>query len=219
MAQSTRSQAEELSGSINFSTIGTTRVQASFDEPDLVSDGGVLLVREAAVRNGIIDRMVSSMTDKRSPAHVKHTYGELLFQRVIQICHGYEDANDCDYLKDDPAIKVAVGRRPDSPDSLCSQPTMSRLENSVGIKDLIKLFYVFVDHFLDSYANEPNAICIDMDPTENRVYGAQQLSLFNAHYDDYCLMPFHIYDGLTGKLIAAIVRPGKLQPRKKSLPC
>ena len=120
-------------------------------------------------------------------------------------------------MKDDPAIKVAVGRRPDSPDSLCSQPTMSRLENSVGIKDLIKLFYVFVDHFLDSYANEPNAICIDMDPTENRVYEAQQLSLFNAHYDDYCLKPFHIYDGLTGKLIAAIVRPGKTPTKEEIL--
>lgn len=217
MAQSTQSQAEELSGIINFSTIATTRVQASFDEPDLVSDGGVLLVREAAERNGIIDRMVSSMTDKRSPAHVKHTYGELLSQRVVQICHGYEDANDCDYLKDDPAIKVAVGRRPDSPDSLCSQPTMSRLENSVGIRDLIRLFYGFVDHFLESYEREPEMICIDMDPTENRVYGAQQLSLFNAHYDDYCLMPFHIYEGLTGRLIAAIVRPGKTPTKEEIL--
>jgi hypothetical protein len=219
MADSIPAQAvndDEFPGILNFSTIGATRVQAAFREPDLVSDGGVLLVREAAERNGIISRMVYSMTDKRSPAYVKHTYRELLYQRIVQICHGYEDANDCDYLKDDAAIKVAVGRRPDSP-SLCSQPTMSRLENSVGIKDLIRLFYCFVDHFIDSYEKEPEVICIDMDPTMNRVYGAQQLSLFNAYYDDYCLMPFHIYEGLTGRLIAAIVRPGKTPTKEEIL--
>lgn len=204
----------EFSTLLDFSPLGRTRVQVAFDEPELSSDGGALLMREAAELNGIVDRMVSCIRDERSQSYVKHTIKELLTQRVMQICQGYEDANDCDFLKDDVAFKIAVGRRPDAA-ALGSQPTMTRLENAVGRKDLIRLFNGFVEHFLDSYETAPEFIVIDMDPTPNRVYGGQQLALFNAHYDEYCLMPFHIYEGLTGRLIATVVRPGKTPTKKE----
>ena len=193
---------------LSFSSLGSTRVQAVFDEPDLSSDGGTLLLREAAEANGIVAAMARVLRDSRSQAHVKHTHHELIMQRVLQICQGYEDANDCDVLREDSAFRVAVGRRPDA-EPLASQPTMSRLENSIGRRDLLRLFYAVVDTFIDSYASAPACMVIDMDPTTNRVYGGQQMGLFNAHYDDYCLMPFHVYEGLTGRLITAVVRPGK----------
>lgn len=201
---------------MSFSPVCATRVQAVFDEPELSSDGGALLMREAAELNGVIDMMASCIRDERSQAYVKHSVKELLSQRVMQICHGYEDANDCDTLKGDVAFKVAVGRRPDAED-LASQPTMTRLENTIGRRDLLRLFNGFVEHFLDSYEKSPEFICIDMDPTPNRVYGGQQLALFNAHYDEYCLMPFHIYEGLTGRLIATVVRPGKTPAKEEIL--
>lgn len=201
---------------LNFSAMGKTRIQAVFDEPKLSSDGGALLIREAAELNGIIDRMTSCIHDRRSQAYVQHSVKELLLQRVTQICHGYEDANDCDALKNDAAFKVAVGRHPDD-DDLASQPTMTRLENAIGRRELIQLFNGFIEHFLDSYETSPDIICIDMDPTPNRVYGGQQLALFNAHYDTYCLMPFHIYEGLTGRLIATVVRPGKTPTKEEIL--
>jgi len=195
-------------GQLEFSQLGRTRVQAVFDEGELSSDGGGLLIREAAKINGIIDAMASSIRDERDQAHVRHKLGEMISQRVVQICHGYEDANDCDSLRNDSIFKVAAGRSPnDGP--LASQPTMTRLENTVSLRDLIRLFYTFIDNFLDSYASAPESILIDMDPTPNRVYGGQQLGLFNAHYDEYCLMPFHIYEGQTGRLISTVIRPGK----------
>jgi len=193
---------------IPLRSLGGTRVQAVFDEPDLSSDGGVLLLREAAQVNGIVEAMAAVLPDSRSQAHVKHTQEELMMQRTLQICQGYEDANDCDTMREDSALKVAVGRHPDG-NALASQPTMSRLENSVGLRELIRLFYVQLDAFLDSYASAPQCMILDMDPTPNRVYGDQQLALFNGHYDEYCLMPFHVYEGLTGRVIATIVRPGK----------
>jgi len=199
---------------IEFTRMGRTRVQVVFDEPRLSSDGGALLLREAARANGIVAAMAAAIEDGRSPAHVVHALGELLTQRTVQICHGYEDANDCDRLKDDVAFKAAVGRSPTAPD-LASQPTMTRLENRVGTRDLIRLFYVFVDAFLDSYAKAPECIVIDMDPTPCRVWGDQQLALFNAFYDDYCLMPFHVYEGLTGRLIATVLRPGKTPTKEE----
>lgn len=199
---------------IDFSRLGHTRVQAIFDEPELSSDAGTLVLREAAEANGIIDAMTSVIRDDRDQAHVQHTLRELLMQRSTQICHGYEDANDCDTMRNDAAMMVAAGRVPgDEP--LASQPTMTRLENSVGLRDLIRLFYVFLDNFLDSYEAAPKLIVIDMDPTPNRVYGDQQLALFNAHYDEYCLMPFHVYEGLTGRLITTVVRPGKTPSKEE----
>lgn len=193
---------------LRFSPIGRTRVEVSFDEPELSSDGGALLLREAARINGIIPAMAAAIGDERRASHVGHPTEELLIQRVVQICHGYEDANDCDRLRNDAAIKAAAEHGPGSP-ALASQPTMSRFENRIGRRDLIGLFYVFVDTFLDSYTQAPECILIDLDPTPNRVYGDQQLALFNAHYDEYCLMPFHVYEGITGRLIATVLRPGK----------
>lgn len=213
-APSQAAQKPEVAPQLEFSAIGRTRIQAVFDEPELSSDGGALLLREAAELNGIIDAMASVIRDDRDQAHVRHTLKEMLTQRTIQICHGYEDANDCDTMKEDAALKAAAGRGPQD-DALASQPTMTRLENSVGMRDLIRLFYVFVDNFLDSYEAAPECIIIDMDPTPNRVYGDQQLALFNAHYDEYCLMPFHVYEGLTGRLIATIVRPGKTPSKEE----
>jgi len=213
-SQAARQIADAAQGQLQFSSIGGTRLQAVFDEPELSSDGGALLLREAAQINGIIEAMVSAIRDVRDQAHLRHTLKELLTQRTIQICHGYEDANDCDTMRDDAALKVAAGRLPGD-GALASQPTMTRLENSVGIRDLIRLFYVFVDNFIDSYEAAPELIVIDMDPTPNRVYGDQQLALFNAHYDEYCLMPFHVYEGLTGRLIATVVRPGKTPSKEE----
>jgi len=209
-AEATIFDSEQL----EFSEIGQTRVQAIFDEAELSSDGGALLIREAAAINGIVDAMAGSIHDKRDQAHVRHTLTELLSQRVVQICQGYEDANDCDSLRDDSILKVSAGRTPQD-DPLGSQPTMTRLENSVSLRDLIRLFYAFVDNFLDSYTSAPKSIIIDMDPTPNRVYGGQQLGLFNAHYDEYCLMPFHIYEGQTGRLISTVIRPGKTPTDKE----
>jgi hypothetical protein len=199
---------------LEFSRIGSARMLAVFDEPALSSDGGALLIREAARVNGIIEAMVPAIADGRDQRYVRHTLTELLTQRTVQICHGYEDANDCDFMRDDPALKVAAGRAPQE-GPLASQPTMTRLENSVGLRDLIRLFNVFVEHFLDSYATAPEMMVVDMDPTPNRVYGGQQLSLFNGHYDEYCLMPFHVYEGLTGRLIATVVRPGSAPSREE----
>ena len=100
----------DIPAQLEFSRIGTTRVQVVFDEPDLSSDGGALLLREATHLNGIIEAMAGAIKDERKQAYVRHTLKELLTQRSMQICHGYEDANDCDFMREDAAFKAAAGR-------------------------------------------------------------------------------------------------------------
>jgi hypothetical protein len=77
---------------------------------------------------------------------------------------------------------------------LCSQPTLSRLENAPRLRDVIRLTYPLVDAWMDSYPCEPASVTLDIDDTCDVVHGHQQLSLFNAHYDERCFLPIHVYD-------------------------
>ncbi|MCW2249252.1 hypothetical protein M2352_004912 [Azospirillum fermentarium] len=104
---------------------------------------------------------------------------------------------------------MAVGRLPESGGDLCSQPTISRLENLPGPVALKRMMAAMVELFCDSFATVPRRLVLDIDDTEDRVHGAQQLSLFHAHYDGRCFLPMHIYEATTGKPVAVILRPGK----------
>jgi hypothetical protein len=194
---------------LEIQAVKGTKVEAVFDEQELTGDFGALLLREVENHCNIISNFSSAIDDKRNESYIEHKIEEICMQRILQICQGYEDADDCDHFRGDAAIKTAVGRKLDSDNDLASQPTMSRLENNVSVKDLFRIGYALIDNFLNSYATAPEAIVIDMDPSASHCHGAQQLALFNKHEDEYCLMPFHVYEGLTGKLITTVIRPGK----------
>ena len=191
-----------------FTPLKGRKITAVFDEPMVSSDGGLMLLREVLIETGIIRSLANALHDPRHPSYVDHPLEELLTQRVTQICCGYEDANDCDSLRDDPLFKMTAGRFPEQT-ALASQPTMSRLENQVSVKELLRIAYALIDQFIASFDPAPEAIVLDLDPTADTVHGTQQLALFNAFEDEYCFMPFHLYDGLSGKLITTVLRPGK----------
>lgn len=194
---------------LEFQAVKAVKVEAKFDTPEMTTDFGALLLREVENSTGIISHLSLAVDDRRHKSYIDHTVNEIITQRVYQICQGYEDADDCDHFRCDAAFKTAVGRHPGFDGDLASQPTMSRLENEISRKDLIRCGYALVDNYLNSFAAPPEAIVLDMDPSACHCYGEQQLSLFNAYEDEYCLMPFHVYDGLSGKLITTVIRPGK----------
>jgi hypothetical protein len=133
---------------------------------------------------------------------------EMIRQRVGQIACGYEDANDCDALRHDSAMKMFAGRKPQD-DELSSQPTMTRLENHIGKQTLFNLAEVFIQKFISSYPKPPKKIILDVDDTNSNTYGSQELSLFNDYYGEYCYMPLLIYEGYSGKAILPLLRPGR----------
>jgi hypothetical protein len=194
---------------LEFAPLKGKKLTACFDEPRVSSDGGVLYMREVDRQIGLTERLVAAVDDPRRQSHINHELAELLRQRSYQISCGYEDANDCDQLKADPALKVAVGRDPSDDPDLASQPTMSRLENALTVRDLLRLGYALIDQFIASYPQAPELIVLDIDPTADPAYGHQQLVLFNGFVDEYCFMPFHVYEGLSGKLITTVLRAGK----------
>ena len=202
---------------LKLTEVNSQPVLVDFDGGQISSDGGLLLLREVEQQIGIIKSLTEAIHDPRDARYVKHTIMDLLMQRVSQIAAGYEDADDCDDLRADPIIKMCAGRSPETDDDLASQPTMSRFENSITRTYLYRLARVFVDNFIASYDNEPNLIVLDVDDTEDKTHGDQQLALFNKYCDEYCFMPLHVYEGLTGKLITTILKPGKRSNGKTML--
>lgn len=201
--------SEDSSLPFDLPSVGRKKLSVGFDGGQLSSDGGVLLLRGIEKRLGLAARLSGCMKDKRDPDLILHTVEEMLRLRMFAIAAGYEDGDDCDSLRYDPVFKMAVGRLPESGVPLCSQPTMSRLENSPSKIEIAKAMTAMVDQFCDSYRRAPVSITLDIDDTFDAVHGHQQLSLFNAHYDERCFLPIHIYEGASGKPVAVILREGK----------
>jgi hypothetical protein len=185
------------------------KVTGAFDGGQVSSDGGVFLLAAADKRLGLIDTLARLIGDARDPARVTHSMADILRGRIFAIACGYPDGNDLDDLRHDPAFKMACGRLPDSGVDLASQPTISRLENAPNLRDLIRMSRGMVDFWCQSHPRPPGGIVLDIDDTADTVHGHQQMSLFNAHYDERCFLPIHIYDAESGHCVVTILREGK----------
>ena len=182
---------------------------ADFAGGSISSDGGLVLLRAAERRLGLAETLAGCMREWRDPARTVHTLPAMLRFRMFAIACGYEDADDCDDLRGDPLFKLAVGQAPESGRDLCSQPTMSRLENAPSLSEVGRLTAALVDIFCGSFDAPTAAITLDIDDTCDRVHGHQQLSLFNAFYDTRCFLPVHVYHVESGRPVAVLLRPGK----------
>lgn len=194
----------------NLSSLVKKPVEVSFVLEQTSSEGGLLLLNEVDRQIGLIENLSQCIKDFRHQSYVRHTYDSMFRQRIMQIAAGYEDGNDCNRLKDDGILRICS----QSENPLASQPTMCRLENQPQTTELYKMAKVFVDNFLASYTNVPEFIILDCDDTSALVYGQQELALFNTYYGDHCFMPLHIYEGMSGKLVTTILKPGR---RSKSV--
>ncbi|MEQ1749259.1 MAG: transposase [Prosthecobacter sp.] len=206
----------------------------------MTSDAGLLLLAEHATRSGDIARIAAALAPKlkapasgvRKPRTPGHRTQDLLTQRVMQIIGGYPDGNDSNLLRHDPVLQMLVGKAaPGTADAtLASQPTMSRLDNGFCLRQLVRAFDAMVDNFIASYAGKAPAglvlvlvlvlvldLVLDLDPTACIVYGQQELGMFSTHVGDTRLMPFHLYEGQSGHLIATALHPGKTPTAKAIL--
>jgi hypothetical protein len=95
-----------------------------------------------------------------------------------------------------------------SDEELCSQSTISRLENLPDTRALLRLGRALIEQYCASFRQMPKRIVLDVDDTFDRVHGGQQLRLFNAFHDDYGFQPIVVFDG-EGRFVTALLRPGK----------
>jgi hypothetical protein len=209
-----------------FHPLGSREIRADFDGGAITSDGGGLLLREVEKRTGIIERFAGCFTDYRKPEQTEHTVAELVGQRVYGLALGYEDLNDHDQLRQDPMLAVLVEKKDPTGESrvrerdrgkaLAGKSTLNRLEltkaeatkkeryKKIGI-DTEAVDRLLVQVFLESYAEAPAEIVVDVDATDDPLYGEQEGRFFHGYYGSYCYLPLYIFCG--DALLGARLRP------------
>jgi hypothetical protein len=199
---------ECITKQLTFSFIKKQKITVDFEGGEITSDSGLLLVRQADNALGLISGLRGCIVDRRDDRYTDHDLETLLRQRIYQIVAGYEDCNDANVVRKDPALKTACGRKL-SDEDLGSQPTLSRMENSLTNQDLYRTGEYFVDLYIRrKRKRRPKKIVLDLDGTDDPTYGDQQLTFFHGYYDCYMYHPLVIYDADTGELISAVLRPG-----------
>jgi Transposase DDE domain group 1 len=182
-------------------------ITIAFDAPHISSDGGALLLRQMEDRLGLSERWAALLPDARDPRKGKHDRREQLRQRLYQIALGYPDCNAADRLRQDPVLKSVCDRSPQAA-GLSSQPTLSRLENAVDLRQLRVLVCEIEEQYVRSFTEAPDVIVLDIDSTDDPTHGQQQLSGFHGYYDQHMYHPLVIFDGERGQLVSMGLRPG-----------
>jgi hypothetical protein len=190
-----------------FAPVEGRRVEAAFDGGRMTSDAGALLLGRADRRLGLLRRFARCFIDGRSSRAVEHTIERLVGQRVLGIALGYEDVNDHDDLRHDPALAATLGRlasRRSRCAALAGKSTLNRLEHAPvsdgeryhkighvpeGIEALL------VDVFLEAHHRAPEEIVLDLDATDDPIHGEQEGRFFHGYYGGYCYLPLYVFCG------------------------
>jgi hypothetical protein len=194
---------------LRFATAAGMPLLAAFDGGRLTSDGGLPWLAEADTALTLCATLAACIPDwRRRRGH--HTLETLVRQRVFQIACGYEDQNDATTLRHDPLLKLVCGRLPDSGRDLASQPTFSRLENAVDRHTAERLAVALVHLYVRERgrAGVPARILLDVDGTDDPAHGAQEGVAYHGFYQQHMYHPLLVFDGETGQLITAVLRPG-----------
>jgi len=186
-----------------FTSAKSRKVEADFDGGAVSSDGGLLLMRQADRKLGLIRSIASRLEDGRQEGKVEHSMETMLRQRVMALCAGWEDVTDADHLRSDPVHQLAAGT-----ETLASAPTLCRFENRQSRKTLLAVTTELVERFIASHKKPPAHLILDFDGTDVPVHGKQEGRFFHGYYDCYCFLPLYVFCG--DQLLVAYLRPSNI---------
>jgi hypothetical protein len=210
--------------------VGRQQVTVSFNGGNVVSDAGLLPIADLDRELGILAEAARRIPDPRSQLFVIHEKEQILRQQVFQILAGYPDGNDAQLLRDDPLFKTIVGIDPRMEDRpLASGSTINRFQHAFTRREAEKpieerdvIFEVrraqldrlyalnefLIDVFVRTRLKPLEEVVIDIDPTDDPAHGQQQLTMWNAYYDQNQYFPMLLFEGQTGMPLGAWLRPG-----------
>ena len=197
---------------LDFTPLGRRQVVADFDGGRLTTDGGALLLREVDRRIELISAIDDCIPDPRDPRYIIHDQRAMLAQRIVSLALGYEDLNDQETMRVDPALQSVAGCSPEEDEPMASPSTLCRLENRITRKTLVQLSALLVDQFLNSHDEPLDNITLDFDATDDRVHGEQEQRFFHGYYKSYCFLPLYVFCG--DQLLCAYLRPSKIDGAK-----
>ena len=161
---------------IRFPSCKGRLVEASFSGGAITFGGGATLPRQADRMPGLTDRAARSLTDTRRKASCRHSLLTMVRQRVYALALGYEDLNDHDELRSDPALQTAVGV--DEP--LAGASTLCRFEQGMGREDAVRPHEALVERFIASFASPPRRLLLDFDATDDPARGMREGRFFHG---------------------------------------
>lgn len=197
---------------MRFTRQGRRRVEADFAGGRLVSDGGLLAIREVDQQTRFTATLAGCLSDPRQPAKIQHEQSTMLAQRIHGIAAGYEDDNDHQTLREDPMLQLCAGVDPVQGTRLASPSTLSRLTNRITRRDCVAMQEVLVDRFIASHEQPLDELILDFDATDDPVHGQQEGRFFHGYYDRYCYLPLYVFCG--DELLTAYLRPSNIDPSK-----
>jgi len=189
---------------LSFPSFDRRKIEANFTGGNVSSDGGILLLREADRRLGLVAALDAVLPDPRHPVFITHRQVDLLRQRVYGLALGYEDLNDHDTLRHDLAWQTALERD----EELASDSTLCRLEQRVDRKAALAFHEVLVEKFIASFKEAPTELILDFDATDDRVHGNQEGRHFHGYYGDWCFLPLYVFCG--EQLLVSYLRPSNI---------
>ncbi len=193
-----------------FSRSNQRQVEADFEGGEVSSDGGLLLMREADRRTGLIDNIARRMEDHRQAGKVQHGMAGLIRQRVLALAAGWEDLNDAETLRHDVVHQVACDRD----EALASPATLCRFENRQGRRVAWAVNEELVEQFIRSHKKAPPVLILDFDATDTPVHGQQEGRFFHGYYDCHCFLPLYVFCG--DSLLVAYLRRSNIDAAKHS---
>jgi Transposase DDE domain group 1 len=199
-----------------FQQLGRREVIGRFDGGTISSDAGGVLLREVERQCGILKRVAGCFQDYRDPERIEHSVEELIKQRVYALALGYEDLNDHDSLrhdlvmgllceKSDPSGSNRVRER-DRGKAIAGKSTLNRLEltpeganENSRYKKIVaqgeQIDDVMVDVSMECEVQAPAEVVLDVDATDDPLYGKQEGRFFHGYYREYCYLPLYIFWG------------------------
>ncbi len=192
-----------------FDTSAGLVLEAAFDGGRITSDGGLAWLAKEDEKLGVCEALAEHVPEWRR-GKVSHSLLALVRQRVFQIACGYEDQDDADSLRFDPLLKLACGRLPETGEDLASQPTMSRLENAATARACHRMALAMGELYVRQRGQRgaPKRVLLDFDSTDDPTHGGQEGTYYHGYYGQHMYHPLLVFDGETGQLIAAVLRPG-----------
>ena len=194
----------------HFPSFDRRKIEGSFTGGEVSSDGGVMLLRQADRRLGLVAALDRVLPDPRNPDFIIHRQVDLLRQRIFGLALGYEDLNDHASLRRDPVWQTALERDED----LASSPTLCRLENRVNRQTVVAFHRVLLEKFIASFKTVPTELVLDFDATDDRVHGQQEGRAFHGYYGDWCFLPLYVFCG--EQLLVSYLRPSNIDAARHS---
>jgi DDE family transposase len=203
-----------------FETPTPLALEATFDGGRLTSDGGLLLwLAKMDAELGLCETMAANVPEWRRGASVRHSLLALVGQRVYQVACGYEDQNDANSLRAEPLLKLACGSLPETGEDLASQPTISRMENAPGARACYRIAAALGEIYIEQRAKGgvPERILLDFDSTDDPTHGEQEGSYYHGYYGQHMYHPLLVFDGESGQLVTAVLRPGNTHASRSAV--